>query len=330
MALRGGTYMKKLLVIHTGGTISMSEDESNKVSTTADNPISHHQDVIAKYAKIDEIMPFNVPSPHMTIEHVKILKNTIETPENLNYYDGFVITHGTDTLEETAFLLDLTVATSKPIVITGAMRSSNEIGSDGLYNFIAAIRVAISDDSENKGVMVVFNDEIHTARNVTKTHTSNTNTFQSPNHGPLGVITKAGIYFHHKPYESQNFHLIDSTLNIPLVKAYMGMGSEMLQFYADTQVDGLIVEALGQGNLPHTAMQGLNACLAQGIPIVLVSRSFNGIVSAVYAYEGGGHQLYEKGVIFSNGLNGQKARLKLLVALSNQLTHPQIQNYFNE
>ncbi|TGP13092.1 asparaginase, partial [Mesorhizobium sp. M1D.F.Ca.ET.234.01.1.1] len=92
--------------------------------------------------------------------------------EKQDDYDGYVITHGTDTLEETAYLLDLTVDISKPIVITGAMRSSNEIGADGLYNFLSAIRVAISDESLNMGVMVVFNDEIHTARNVTKTHTS--------------------------------------------------------------------------------------------------------------------------------------------------------------
>ncbi|ARJ51887.1 asparaginase [Staphylococcus lutrae] len=321
--------MKNLLVIHTGGTISMSEDESNRVMTTDDNPITHHQDVIKQYANIDEVMPFNVPSPHMTIDHVKILKDIIEKPEHLSQYDGFVITHGTDTLEETAFLLDLTISTSKPVVITGAMRSSNEIGSDGLYNFIAAIRVAIENESAGKGVMVVFNDEIHTARNVTKTHTSNTNTFQSPNHGPLGVITKSGVYFHHRPYERQYLSNIDPLLHIPLIKAHMGMGSEMLNFYADCEVDGIVIEALGQGNLPPTAMPGLNACLNKKIPILLVSRSFNGIVSAVYAYEGGGHQLFEKGVIFSNGLNGQKARLKLLVALSNGFQHEQIQDYFN-
>lgn len=142
--------MKNLLVIHTGGTISMSEDESNKVMTNDDNPITHHQDVIAQYANIDEQVPFNVPSPHMTIDNVKILKEIIEDPDHLTHFDGYVITHGTDTLEETAFLLDLTISTSKPVVITGAMRSSNEIGSDGLYNFISAIRVAIEEESAVK------------------------------------------------------------------------------------------------------------------------------------------------------------------------------------
>lgn len=320
--------MKSLLVIHTGGTISMSEDESNRVSTNDENPIAQHQNVIERYAEIDEMMPFNVPSPHMNLTHVKTLKSLIE--QYASRYDGFVITHGTDTLEETAYLLNLTVETSKPVILTGAMRSSNEIGSDGLYNFISAIRVAIHDESHDKGVMVVFNDEIHTARNVTKTHTSNTNTFQSPNHGPLGVITKSGILFHHKPYRQEVLTTIDESLNVALIKAHMGMGSEMLSYYAHNNVDGIVIEALGQGNLPPTAMAGLNECLEKDIPVVLVSRSFNGIVSAVYAYEGGGHQLHQKGVIFSNGLNGQKARLKLLVALSQQLANDDLRIYFNK
>ncbi|UEX89140.1 asparaginase [Staphylococcus ratti] len=322
--------MKTLLVIHTGGTISMSEDESNRVLTNDENPIAQHHNLIEKYAIVEEVMPFNLPSPHITLAHVKQLKSIIEEKAETAQYDGFIITHGTDTLEETAYLLDLTIKTRKPVILTGAMRSSNEIGSDGLYNFISAIRVAIHDDAHDKGVMVVFNDEIHTARNVTKTHTSNTNTFQSPNHGPLGVITKSGILFHHKPYRQNVFSNIDNTLNVPLIKAHMGMGSEMLVYYANQNVEGIVIEALGQGNLPPTAMAGLNHCLDKQIPIVLVSRSFNGIVSAVYAYEGGGHQLQNKGVIFSNGLNGPKARLKLLVALSNQLSQENMRTYFNQ
>ena len=320
--------MKKLLLIHTGGTISMSQDETNKVVTNSDNPISNHQDIIKQYADVTEITPFNVPSPHMNIKYVEILKLIIEDANRDENYDGFVITHGTDTLEETAYLLDLTINVSKPITITGAMRSSNEIGLDGLYNFISAIRVASSDNAADMGVMVVFNDEIHTARNVTKTHTSNTNTFQSPNHGPLGVVTKNSVQFHHKPYEHLVLNDINHDLNIPLVKAYMGMNNDVLNFYSEHQVDGIIIEGLGQGNLPPTCLEGLEKCLDKEIPVVLVSRSFNGIVGPIYAYEGGGATLAEKGVVFSNGLNGPKARLKLLVGLSNQLNAKQLKKYF--
>lgn len=320
--------MKHLLVIHTGGTISMSQDQSNKVVTNDTNPISMHQDVINQYAQIDELNPFNVPSPHMTIQHVKQLKDIILEAVTNKYYDGFVITHGTDTLEETAFLLDLILGIEQPVVITGAMRSSNEIGSDGLYNYISAIRVASDEKARHKGVMVVFNDEIHTARNVTKTHTSNTNTFQSPNHGPLGVLTKDRVQFHHMPYRQQALENVNDKLNIPLVKAYMGMPGDIFSFYSREGIDGMVIEALGQGNIPPSALEGIQQLVSLNIPIVLVSRSFNGIVSPTYAYDGGGYQLAQQGFIFSNGLNGPKARLKLLVALSNNLDKAEIKSYF--
>lgn len=320
--------MKHLLVIHTGGTISMSQDQSNKVVTNDINPISMHQDVINQYAQIDELNPFNVPSPHMTIQHVKQLKDIILEAVTNKYYDSFVITHGTDTLEETAFLLDLILGIEQPVVITGAMRSSNEIGSDGLYNYISAIRVASDEKARHKGVMVVFNDEIHTARNVTKTHTSNTNTFQSPNHGPLGVLTKDRVQFHHMPYRQQALKNVNEKLNVPLVKAYMGMPGDIFSFYSREGIDGMVIEALGQGNMPPSALEGIQQLVSLNIPIVLVSRSFNGIVSPTYAYDGGGYQLAQQGFIFSNGLNGPKARLKLLVALSNNLDKAEIKSYF--
>ncbi len=320
--------MKHLLVIHTGGTISMSQDQSNKVVTNDINPISMHQDVINQYAQIDDLNPFNVPSPHMTIQHVKQLKDIILEAVTNKYYDGFVITHGTDTLEETAFLLDLILGIEQPVVITGAMRSSNEIGSDGLYNYISAIRVASDEKARHKGVMVVFNDEIHTARNVTKTHTSNTNTFQSPNHGPLGVLTKDRVQFHHMPYRQQALENVNDKLNVPLVKAYMGMPGDIFSFYSREGIDGMVIEALGQGNIPPSALEGIQQLVSLNIPIVLVSRSFNGIVSPTYAYDGGGYQLAQQGFIFSNGLNGPKARLKLLVALSNNLDKAEIKSYF--
>ncbi|HCW9215142.1 TPA: asparaginase [Staphylococcus aureus] len=320
--------MKHLLVIHTGGTISMSQDQSNKVVTNDINPISMHQDVINQYAQIDELNPFNVPSPHMTIQHVKQLKDIILEAVTNKYYDGFVITHGTDTLEETAFLLDLILGIEQPVVITGAMRSSNEIGSDGLYNYISAIRVASDEKARHKGVMVVFNDEIHTARNVTKTHTSNTNTFQSPNHGPLGVLTKDRVQFHHMPYRQQALENVNDKLNVPLAKAYMGMPGDIFSFYSREGIDGMVIEALGQGNIPPSALEGIQQLVSLNIPIVLVSRSFNGIVSPTYAYDGGGYQLAQQGFIFSNGLNGPKARLKLLVALSNNLDKAEIKSYF--
>ena len=133
------------------------------------------------------------------------LKHILDSYEKKGNIDGAVITHGTDTLEETAYFLDLTVQAKFPIVVTGAMRSSNELGSDGLYNLLSSIRVASSSEAIGQGVLVVLNDEIHTALNVTKTHTSNLSTFQSPQYGPIGIVTKRGVLFHHKPTKHENY-----------------------------------------------------------------------------------------------------------------------------
>lgn len=321
--------MKKLLVLHTGGTISMSENNEGFVTTNEKNPVAEVS-TVKNLADITEINPFQVPSPHMTLHHMNLLRKAIQQAVLEENYDGVVITHGTDTLEETAFFLDLTINIPIPVILTGAMRSSNEIGADGLYNYIAAIRVAIEDDARGKGVLVVFNDEIHSAKNVTKTHTSNTSTFQSPNYGPLGIITKNNIYFHHLPIITKPLVKVREDKKVGLVKAHSDLDSELLKFFKTEQYDGVIIEALGQGNLSPSSLEGLQTLLDAEIPVVLVSRCFNGIVSNNYNYEGGGYELYNKGVLFSNGLNGQKARLKLIVALSNGMNHEQIRTYFKQ
>lgn len=321
--------MKRILVIHTGGTISMSEDkDTGKVETNAEHPMHRHQAFIQSLGDITEINPFQVPSPHMNNQYINQLKDIITESIDKDEYDAFVITHGTDTLEETAYLLDLTIDTKLPIILTGAMRSSNEIGSDGLYNYVSALKVASTDDAHNKGVMVVFNDEIHTAKNVTKTHTSNTSTFQSPNYGPIGSVTKKHVIFHHQPFPYKKYPNINPNIKIGIVKAHMDLSSDLLDFFVEKQYDGLIIEALGQGNMPPTALQGIQNLLDADIPVVMVSRSFNGIVGGIYAYEGGGYQLQQMGIILSNGLNGQKARLKLLVGLSNHLSKEDLVEYF--
>ncbi|WP_108671102.1 asparaginase [Peribacillus acanthi] len=320
---------KKILVIHTGGTISMSEDqETGAVKPTKENPMKSKSENINDLAELILEDPFILPSPHITPKEMLYIKDLIVHHIQRSKIEGVVITHGTDTLEETAYFLDLTVNSDIPIVLTGAMRSSNEIGFDGLYNYISAVRVAISDEAQKKGVLVVLNDEIHTAMNVTKTHTSNVSTFQSPQYGPIGIVTKRGIVFHHKPINSEKYDIQYVTKSVPLLKAHAGMDSSLLYALKINNIDGLIIEALGQGNLPPATLPGVKALLEQDIPIVLVSRCFNGIAEDVYGYEGGGKQLKEFGVIFSNGLNGQKARIKLLIALESGCTKNQLPAVF--
>jgi L-asparaginase len=321
--------LKKILIIHTGGTIAMSEDkDTGSVKPNNSHPLESFGSEISKIAEIKEDFFLNLPSPHITIKHMMMLSDRIEEKIKDEHYEGVVITHGTDTLEETAYLLDLVVQSDIPIVLTGAMRSSNELGSDGPHNLISSIRVASCDEARGQGVLVVLNDEIHTAKNVTKTHSSNIATFQSPQYGPIGIVTKHRVTFHHIPLRRDRYHVRDLNKHVYLLKAFAGMNEEILEVISNTKIDGLVIEALGQGNLPPNIVPALQKLLIKKIPIVLVSRCFNGIVQDVYGYEGGGKCLKEMGVIFSNGLNGQKARIKLLVALEVTDNHKKIQDMF--
>jgi len=320
---------KLILLIHTGGTISMAEDQSSgAVMPEKENPMVKHSTQIEDYASIIVETPFTLPSPHITPDHMLQIKQIIEKYYLESGIDGIVITHGTDTLEETAYFLDLTVRLSIPIVLTGAMRSSNEIGSDGLYNLISSVRVASCDEAYGKGVLVVLNDEVHTAVNVTKTHASNVSTFQSPQYGPIGIVTKGGIMFHHTPKLDLKYNMTEVTKKVAILKAYAGMDSRLFSSLVDLGFDGVVVEAFGQGNLPPATIEGIKHLIEKNIPIVLVSRCFNGIAQDVYGYDGGGRHLKELGVIFSNGLNGQKARLKLMIGLAQSSNHSYISTMF--
>ncbi|KKB37948.1 asparaginase [Bacillus thermotolerans] len=322
---------KRIFVIHTGGTISMEEDkQSGVVKPSYENPLHSFHHLLSETTDIFSAAPFHLPSPHITPKEMLGLKQLLEETYNNEPFDGAVITHGTDTLEETAYFLDLTLELDVPVVVTGAMRSNNEIGSDGLYNFISAVRVASCDEAKGKGVLVVLNDEIHSADNATKTHTSNISTFHSPQYGPLGIITKKKIIFQREPIHQAKLPVTAVDKQVALIKAYAGMDSSLLTFLANTHYDGVVIEALGQGNLPPAALPAVKELIDKDIPVVLVSRCFNGIVQDTYEYEGGGRQLKELGVIFSNGLNGQKARLKLLIALSSPDTGDKMENIFNQ
>ncbi|EIG23863.1 asparaginase [Haemophilus paraphrohaemolyticus] len=319
---------KKLLILHTGGTISMKEGENGKVSPSARNPLLDALERLNHPAELHQESVFNVPSPHITLDHWLVLKDRIEQAVNEEHFDGIVITHGTDTLEETAYFLDLALNINVPIAITGAMRSSNELGSDGLINLQSAILVALSEDSKGKGVLVVMNDEVHHAKFVTKTHTTNVATFQTPTFGPCGLITKNNVIYFQKLTAYECFPVREITKNnIQLVKAYAGMDSFLLEQLAHHGCDGVVIEALGAGNLPPTSLKGLHALIEANIPVVLVSRAFHGVTQDVYDYLGGGKKLKQQGVIFTTGLSGQKARIKLLVLLNQQREKP-LSHYF--
>lgn len=308
--------VKNVLIIHTGGTISMKEDkDTGEVSPATEHPLYEVVPSLAEFAHIKDEVLFHIPSPHMTPKNMLQLGSRIHEQLATEDYDGIVVTHGTDTLEETAYFLDLYLQTRKPVVVTGAMRSINEIGSDGLYNLITSVRVACSEEAKDKGVLVVMNDEIHTAQNVTKTSTSNVATFQSPQYGPIGMVTKRGTFFHHTLTKHESYPIQTISTHVALLKTYAGMDQSILEAIRTTNIDGLVIEALGQGNIPPALVKPLRDIVNSGTPVVLVSRCYQGIVQDIYSYEGGGKQLKDMGVIFSNGLTGPKARIKLMISL---------------
>ena len=315
---------KKILVLHTGGTISMQADASGAVVTSSDNPMNHVSNPL-EGIQVHTLDFFNLPSPHIKPKHMLALYQKIK--EEAANYDGVVITHGTDTLEETAYFLDTMEIPRIPIVLTGAMRSSNELGSDGVYNYLSALRVASDDKATDKGVLVVMNDEIHAAKYVTKTHTTNVSTFQTPTHGPLGLIMKQEILYFKTAEPRVRFDLDRIEGLVPIITVYAGMTDELLDMLDWDKIDGLIIQAFGAGNIPKETAQKLESLLHKGIPVALVSRCFNGIAEPVYAYQGGGVQLQKAGVLFVKELNAQKARLKLLIALNAGLTGEALKGY---
>ncbi|TCD45918.1 asparaginase [Streptococcus sp. X16XC17] len=316
--------MKKILVLHTGGTISMEADHRGSVSSSTVNPMTQVNSPF-EHLEILSVDFFNLPSPHMTFENMLKLYQKIRSEQE--DYDGFVITHGTDTLEETAYFLDTMDIPSKSIVLTGAMRSSNELGSDGVYNYLNALRVASDPKTADKGVLLVMNDEIHAAKYVTKIHTTNVSTFQTPTHGPLGLVTKREILYFKNAESRVRFHLEAIKGTVPIIKAYVDMDTVLLDCLSGQHISGLVIEALGAGNLPPAILPSLTRLLEQNIPIVLVSRCFNGIAEPVYSYEGGGVELHQKGILFVKELNAQKARIKLLIALNAGLKDKELASY---
>ena len=319
--------MKSLLLIHTGGTIAMAQDHSGHVLPNDINPLDASLPRATDIANITTRHFANLPSPHMTPDIMLRLAHFIESELKKEHYDGVVITHGTDTLEETAYFLHLTLGAPVPIVLTGAMRSSNEVGSDGEFNLITALRVAVSEAARGKGVLVVFNGEIHSAFNVTKTHTSSVDTFKSVHFGNLGMVTKDHVYLFNTPLLKQTHMVTSLSKRVAVLKVYAGMEPDLLLAVKQLGYDGLVLEVLGQGNVPPSIVDAI-AELITVMPIVIVSRCFNGIVQDVYGYTGGGQQLKELGVIFSNGLNSQKARLKLMVELEINASQLELEESF--
>ncbi|MCT8976888.1 asparaginase [Clostridium sp. CX1] len=311
--------MKKVAVVFNGGTISMKVDPRVQaaVPSLSGEEIMAMVTGIEKYAEIESHNFSNVPSPHVTPLDMMDLSKYIKDLLKRDDIVGVVVTHGTDSLEETAYLLDLTIKSEKPVVVTGAMRSSSELGYDGPANLSASICTAISDEARGKGVLVCMNGELNSASEVTKANSMSLSAFQSPSFGPVGIVDNNQVIFYRESLNRQYINTENIETKVSLVKCVSGMDSKFIDFCITEGDRGIVIEGMGRGNVPPAMVESIRVAVDKGMAVVLVSRCYEGRVLDTYGYTGGGKNLRNLGVIFGDNLPGQKARIKLMLALAH-------------
>ena len=322
--------MKKILVVFTGGTFSMMIDEKTggAVPRYSGNELLG---MIPEAASLAEIECFDFgkyPGPHVTPELMLDLSKKINAKLKSSKFDGVIVTHGTDTLEETAYFLDLTIKTEIPIVVIGAMKNSSEPDWDGPRNLIDALHICLNENSKNLGVLVCLNGEINAASEVTKIYSDSVESFKSLDFGTLGFVQNGRVIFNRLPRHLERIEAEKINPNVDLLTVYAGMNEKFFKYSADSKIDGIIVEALGVGNVPPPAFEGIKYAVEKGIPVVLTSRCPAGETDYIYSYPGAGKHLHDLGVIFSDYLNGQKARIKLMLALGKTKDKEELRKIF--
>lgn len=306
----------KVCIIFTGGTISMTVDEEIGAAI----PTLSGEQILSMVSNIDKIADVEVcnfgeiPGPHMTFEKLLELKKIIQTKLEDESVTGVIVTHGTDTLEEAAYFLDLTINHSKPVVVVGAMRNSSELGYDGSSNLAAAVCTAVSPKARNKGVLVVLNNTVNAAAEVIKTNTIALDTFQSP-YGPLGTIDTNDFIVYRNIAYRQHIDTDCVERRVDLIKTVIDMDDRLIRCSVDSGAVGIVIEAMGRGNVSPKVMSGIHYAMSKGVVVVVVSRCYSGRVYVSYGYAGGGKELSDLGVIMGGDMRGPKARLKLMLAL---------------
>jgi L-asparaginase len=314
-------------IITTGGTIAMTHDEDAGGAVPALVGADFVRLLPPDLGALETEEFCNLPSAHFAVDTIWGLRNRVDELVRDDEIRGVVITHGTDTMEETAYLLDLTVETNKPIVFTGAMRTASEVGYEGMANLLAAIRVAASDSSKGLGALVVMNQEIHAARQVTKTHTQSTDTFKSPAFGPLGRVDGESVVVE-RFVRRQIIPCSHLNPDVHLIKLVVGMDESSLRQLMARGAAGVVIEALGGGRVPPWWMNPIREATEQGMVVVIASRCPSGRVYDGYGYDGAYKDLIKAGTVFAEGLNGQKARIKLMVALGQTRDRRAIQDMY--
>lgn len=309
--------LPRVLFIFTGGTISMRIDPATggAIPALSGREILAFDPTLAQLAEIEVIDFARLPGPHWTAAKMWELSELTRAQLQRPDLNGIVITHGTDTLEETAYFVDLRHSSQKPIAFVGAMRNASEVSFDGPANLRAALRTVIEPDARKQGVFVVLNGLIHAASAVTKTDTQSLETFASPVFGPLGMVDTDRVLFARSLTRRAQIEAPAMETQVDLLVTYAGFDGRFIDAALQFGSQGLVIEGTGRGNVPPAALAALDRFLGAGFPIVLATRCGQGRVLDTYAYEGSGHDLRRRGVLFAGALTGPKARVHLMLAL---------------
>lgn len=312
----GGFKLGNVLLIATGGTIAMRKDQFGKVVPAVSGyDLLENLPNLQKEADWEVIDFSNVASCNIAPERMCELSQVVNQSLKDPTLKGVIITHGTDTLEETAYFLDLTVKDNRPVIFTASQRDASESDSDGPRNLRNSMLLALDPQAKGRGVVIALNEEIHAARDVRKLHTSHVDAFSSGELGSLGSIDNEDVLWHRTPEPTVKFDPPERLAKVIICKAYTGMSSEILEGMVDSSVEGVVIEAFGRGNLPPEVVPTIQKLTDTGMPVVITSRCLFGRTAPAYGYPGGGADLERRGALFAADLSTEKVRILLSIAL---------------
>lgn len=329
-----------VVLVATGGTIAMKIDPVKKapVPATSGEDLLATVPEIGKVARIEVQNISNVPSDYMDPERWVGLAAAVREALARREVAGVIVSHGTDTLEETGWFLDLVIEGEKPVVLIGAQRNASEHDFDGPRNLLNAARICASPEARGKGAMIALNGQINAAREATKAHTSSVETFRSGDFGFLGVADADRVVFYRAPQRRQHVPLVAKKdpqgkpvplPRVDIVPMFGGADGALLRAAVAAGARGVVVQALGWGNVNVPMYEAIAEATKKGIPVVISTRVPTGRVLPVYGFQGGGKTLKELGAIFADDLSPQKARILLMLALQTTTDPAQLQRTFD-
>ncbi|MBU9723977.1 MULTISPECIES: asparaginase [Bacillaceae] len=306
--------MKKVAVLTTGGTIASKHNEEGRLSSGAmtgeelSDVLNLPEDI-----DIDIYSVLQKPSMHISFSDLDVIRQKIEELFSQDSVSGVVVTHGTDTLEETAYFLDLTIADKRPVVVTGSQRSSEQLGSDAFINLRHAIYSACDAQLHHCGTVVIFNERVFAARYVKKEHASNIQGFNSFGFGYLGIIDNDDLFLYQRPIRTDKLLPIKKEIpEVDIVKCYLDADDKFIKASIKADVQGMILEGVGRGQVSPKMMEAIKEAVNQGIHIVITTAAEEGEVYPTYDYEGSTYDLSQAGVILGKDYDSKKARIKLM------------------